>query len=560
MGPMRPLLPLLLLAPLAGAQDAARREVERLAAELAGLDPEAGFQVDLARVEVRSGEPGASAEGLRRRQDACLGADHWLAREALRRATGEAARDPEERRRAALEAELRARAALFLPDPGVLVLFSGRAAADPDARDLAILRELVRAWQEQRHGVARLAEAGERTTDRAAVLSGLLEGQAEALARGVHLKRAGRSLREVDPESEPAPGGDPAAIARARGMAHALGAFRRGGWPALRGLLHAPLPSTEQLLHPEKLGRDKPRAVTLPPWPESAGRAERVAADVVGELALRALLLERGGLPPQQAELAAIGWDGDRLEVWRTPDGRLAVVWRLAWDRPQDAEQAAKALTGLWRGALERRGSELDCVWTGGHDALSTELLAALRAAPGPAGAEPEDAESTEQIELDRTGGAGADRWELPGVGLSLPIPAGWRKLERDGVAYLLAPPRDGFADNVNAMRVPNRAGKDAEALLRCVREDVEQYGLQVVRIQPREWDGAPAVLVEYAGQVPVPGPDGRQRDKPLHFLALAVGEESEMLLVTATTAEARWEERRAELEALLAGARPAAR
>ncbi len=38
---------------------------------------------------------------------------------------------------------------------------------------------------------------------------------------------------------------------------------------------------------------------------------------------------------------AAVGWDGDRYEVYVAPNGQLAIAWVSTWDSPKDAEEFA---------------------------------------------------------------------------------------------------------------------------------------------------------------------------------------------------------------------------
>ena len=123
-----------------------------------------------------------------------------------------------------------------------------------------------------------------------------------------------------------------------------------GGWPPVLALVGAPPESTEQILHRAKLGVDFPTHVALPAWPEERlGPATLIARETVGELGLLRLLLE-AGLDAEAAHRVATGWDGDALGILRTASGDEVVLWRIVWDREEDAHQ--------FRRAFEDRGRE----------------------------------------------------------------------------------------------------------------------------------------------------------------------------------------------------------
>lgn len=120
-------------------------------------------------------------------------------------------------------------------------------------------------------------------------------------------------------------------------------------WSAVDALYVRPPTSTEQVLHPEKLGTkrelfakfDAPKA---PPGSEDEGwtydKVERA-----GEL-VTFVVLREGGLDEKTAAAAAAGWNGDALRVaWREHEGetQLAFTWRLAWDDAAEATEARRA-------------------------------------------------------------------------------------------------------------------------------------------------------------------------------------------------------------------------
>ena len=125
-----------------------------------------------------------------------------------------------------------------------------------------------------------------------------------------------------------------------------------GGWPAVDRLYANPPASTEQLLHPDKYPGDRPVTVELP-----ADLAARMGAgwsaaveDTLGELQLR-VWLESGADPAAKADAdaAAAGWGGDRIELLQGPNGAWALILQTAWDTVRDAAEfttAAKATIG----------------------------------------------------------------------------------------------------------------------------------------------------------------------------------------------------------------------
>lgn len=187
--------------------------------------------------------------------------------------------------------------------------------------------------------------------------------------------------------------------------------YREGGWAALLRAVRNPPPSTEQLIHASKVDLDFPVNVSLPGWPEDDGEddymgsAKLVYEDVMGELTMHRMLLERG-VDPAQAQLAAVGWDGDLLRVYEHVSGERVFIWRSAWDREIDAQQFAAAIApkGIEPRAfrVERHGRVVDAV--SASPALASKLHQVLSARPSEPTAQPSDAASTAAIEA-RLGG-----------------------------------------------------------------------------------------------------------------------------------------------------------
>jgi hypothetical protein len=144
---------------------------------------------------------------------------------------------------------------------------------------------------------------------------------------------------------------DPLVLQYPLGYALAVELAARGGSAALDAALRDPPLSSEQLLHPERwldpAERDDPVFLELPEAPP-AGCAP-LLRNTFGELGLRVWLADRRGAR-SASESPAAGWDGDRMVVWRCPEG-VAFAWWLRFDGPADAEEfavvAEDALAGL---------------------------------------------------------------------------------------------------------------------------------------------------------------------------------------------------------------------
>ncbi len=121
-----------------------------------------------------------------------------------------------------------------------------------------------------------------------------------------------------------------------------------GGWPAVDRAYGRLPDSTEQILHPEKyLAGEKPVAVPL----DGAALAKAMGAgwtstpaDTLGEFQLSTWLRENG-VPALDAQAAAAGWGGDRIEYLRGPNGAYALALLTRWDTPKDASEFAAAAT-----------------------------------------------------------------------------------------------------------------------------------------------------------------------------------------------------------------------
>ncbi len=127
-----------------------------------------------------------------------------------------------------------------------------------------------------------------------------------------------------------------------QGIIFAASIASREGWPGIHAAYSSPPTSTEQIMHPAKyLGseRDVPQRVILPEFGTIVpSNWKHLGGNCLGEFQTSILL--RG---VRSAKRASEGWDGDRYEVYRDGDGKLAIVFVTVWDSTKDAEEFAKA-------------------------------------------------------------------------------------------------------------------------------------------------------------------------------------------------------------------------
>jgi hypothetical protein len=114
--------------------------------------------------------------------------------------------------------------------------------------------------------------------------------------------------------------------------------------------------------------------------PTAIGMFGREREDTFGELDVRALL---AAFKVGPRDRIATGWGGGKTAVYRDPNGRQAVVLRLDWDNPADADEWAAAVpaylanafgAGAADVAFQRAGTHTVLVF--GPDAASANELA----------------------------------------------------------------------------------------------------------------------------------------------------------------------------------------
>ncbi|MGE4159451.1 MAG: hypothetical protein AB7F75_10200 [Planctomycetota bacterium] len=119
------------------------------------------------------------------------------------------------------------------------------------------------------------------------------------------------------------------------------------GWAALERVYRHPTPTTEWVLHPEKMVTlgDLPKALDASSLPFAPTGWKLLKHDVLGEYQLR-LLLEKYN-DPATAEKAATGWGGDRWQLYADTSGRYCLAWKIVMDSAEDLNELKSALVRL---------------------------------------------------------------------------------------------------------------------------------------------------------------------------------------------------------------------
>ena len=457
---LRAWLPLwLLLATLALALRAlplpmsAREKQARVAAVAEAL-AEIGIQVDLSALPVRELTPEEYHElNLAAMRDEIEdGSGYWKAQQLL-------------------DGMIRSEGGLFSAElAGKDTTWHPAAFYDPEREELGfvsgvgnffasgelVAHELGHAWRAQRAAQGTTPFRPRGGTELRSIQRLLEEGQAQLVAALYACSRSGIALEALSAQELSNPSlifGSGPSLARIYndGLIHAFHCFLEGGWPALDGLLSVPPPSSEQILHPEKRGRDRPVEVELPEWPADAASAELVFEDVLGEMGIDALLGRPGAervmasMGPGgrrnhiERRITAAGWDGDRLRIYRLEDETPALMWRSVWDREEDATDFSAALRALGLPEPRRAGVVVDLAVVGwgaeeeeAEAGLRRRLEAALAAHPFSVESDLGDSITTAAAEArilreaEWSSQESAGRWRLRRLGISFPIPDGW--------------------------------------------------------------------------------------------------------------------------------------
>lgn len=149
-------------------------------------------------------------------------------------------------------------------------------------------------------------------------------------------------------------------------------------WSAVNAAYGMLPTTTEQILHPETYlyGMRRPVEPDFSRLPKTVGPWRFVADDTGGEFLLRVVLEQHG---VRNFALAAEGWDGDRIRVYRhQSEDKLAFVWQIHWDSAAEAKEFADAVASTLPFQLEQ-GDTDTLIWTGFESATLQDLRTALK-------------------------------------------------------------------------------------------------------------------------------------------------------------------------------------
>lgn len=246
-------------------------------------------------------------------------------------------------------------------DPGFLGrLLGAKPAFDKAEQKTTLAHEMTHALQDQLYDLKALQKRIEKDDDMSLALAALVEGDA-TLLMFAEMDGTG-DITELDPEVTratfslmtwmlPVAGG--ATYRKAppifreslifpyfQGMVYCLALSGKKGWPAIHAAYSDPPASTEQILHPEKYmaeSRDDPQTVTIPDMSSAVDAAwKHLGGNCLGEFQT-SIMLKR----LRSGRRAAVGWDGDRYEVFQHTNGKLGLVFVSIWDSELDARQFA---------------------------------------------------------------------------------------------------------------------------------------------------------------------------------------------------------------------------
>ena len=249
-------------------------------------------------------------------------------------------------------------------DPGWFArLLGARPAFDKDEQKTTLAHELTHALQDQLYDLNAMEEGIEEDDDMLLAFAALVEGDATLLM----FAEAGgeEDITQMDPEAMrmtfnimsfmlPLAGGDTYRKAPPifrdsltfpyfQGMVFALSVAGENGWQSIHSTYQHPPLSTEQILHPQKYREadtiDLPQFVSVPKAEDLLEDSwKHLGGNCLGELQTSIMLKRVVG-----GSRAAVGWDGDKYEVFRRDDGKLGMIFVSIWDSEKDAQEFATA-------------------------------------------------------------------------------------------------------------------------------------------------------------------------------------------------------------------------
>jgi hypothetical protein len=263
-------------------------------------------------------------------------------------------------------------AGYYSPDQNQLFVVSRSGRLGP-VEEVTYSHEFTHQLQDQNFDLDNLGLDATNQSDRALAQLALVEGDAVSVqtawtAANLTPEEVGELFAaSMDPTAIDALRKAPAYLRETSlfpysdGLNFVMGQIASGGYGAVNSAFTSPPTSTEQVLHPEKFtSREAPIDVRLPQdLAQVLGSSwKEIGQDTLGELILR-IWLTTGGVQTPQARAATAGWGGDRIAVFRGPDGATTVHMETDWDTLVDASEFADAA----KTAVSRLGLEGNVVF-----------------------------------------------------------------------------------------------------------------------------------------------------------------------------------------------------
>ncbi|MEO8270421.1 MAG: hypothetical protein ABI557_11930 [Aureliella sp.] len=253
-------------------------------------------------------------------------------------------------------------------------LLGAKQAFDKDEQKTTLAHELTHALQDQLYDLNAMEKGLENDDDMLLAFSALVEGDATLLMFAESSDQ--QDITKMDPaamratfnimswmmplaggksfRSAPAIFRDSLTFPYFQGMLFVLAVAGEGGWEGVHQAFSNPPCSTEQILHPDKYLReiDVPQVVMLPDVTELLPPGwEKLGGNCLGEFQTSILLKRVSG-----GSVAAVGWDGDRYELFRNAEGKLGLIYASIWDSSKDADEFAQAYNSYRKLDAEQGG------------------------------------------------------------------------------------------------------------------------------------------------------------------------------------------------------------
>jgi hypothetical protein len=229
-----------------------------------------------------------------------------------------------------------------------------------------ITHEFAHALQDQHYQIGDYFEEHRHNSDRILAARFVVEGDArnsEALFGDLEAELVG----QLEPRLDRLPGLDGSVppplltIFNAPYLAGVIAisqVLTADGYDGVNALLAELPPSTELLLHAEKLASgEAPVLVADPDVLDELGEGwEELGSDTMGEFILRTVLEAQTGFGV--AAQAGAGWGGDRLTLYGSDEDSSVMIWELRWDTESDTDEFMDAVDD-WLGGRTGAAGEL---------------------------------------------------------------------------------------------------------------------------------------------------------------------------------------------------------